>query len=912
MKKNQAIQAAIIKATQSFLIESGHKQAYRAVTLEKSLTYDLGIGSIERIELMQRLEKIFSIRLEENSIARADNLDVIYEEILNKLEQKQPEYHFVDHIADLPEIDMRSAESLVDILLLGKQQDPLRTWLYLQNADGKEATLSYQELYNETINMACYLKEKGLRPGNKIVIALPTSCEFFYAFFASLLLGGRPIISSPLLLKEKKQSLPPFLIDGDVDFVIAEDNLKSQLNLKKIIFLSPSDALDVKHKDQNICINEKNNGVVGLLTAGTTGDKKEILLRQESVLENIKSSIDAMSMSPSDIVVNWLPLNNSVSLISMCLTSLYAGIPLVLIDYNDFLQQPERWLWAIHFHQGTISVASDFDLAQCTQKIKFHTLDGLDISSCRVALVATDQPQVDTLNAFNQKFSPYGFKETCLTPAYALTENGALLTISNPGNKYQTDQASLDRLLKENTAEKTDTSLSIDYVNCGEVVGNNDIRIADSDGVVLKDRQIGKIQFSRPSSFEDDSRRWISSGDYGYTVNKSLFVIGREQGLIYLKESKQCYAKVIENLVGMLPDINANSVAAFNDSNENYILVVETTVDSASQHSNVREIVSKKLKQSGISTPEKIIFLKNNSLPRTLSGKIKRFQCKKDYENNSLGRELSPSLIQKIKVKSKKIWNILSGKIKFSLRVIYTFYVGIILVLTGPPGWIIIMCLPRKLGAKFLKLWCKFLFASMFCPIKYSEDPSVGESKTPIVYTANHTGYLDIVALISVLPSDISYIGKQELSDVGFLKKLMQHLGYIFVNPVDFTKTPGEIAEITETVKSGRSVLIFAEGTFTYATGLRPFKMGTFKIAAETMSPVCPVSIQGVRTVLRDGSCMFRPNFIKIHVSSLIFPVENSWSESLRLRDEAYKAIADNCGEKTISLIAAGPPKKED
>src|SRR5262249_37296550 len=54
------------------------------------------------------------------------------------------------------------------------------------------------------------------------------------------------------------------------------------------------------------------------------------------------------------------------------------------------------------------------------------------------------------------------------------------------------------------------------------------------------------------------------------------------------------------------------------------------------------------------------------------------------------------------------------------------------------------------------------------------------------------------------------------------------------------------VARIVKTLRAGRSVLLFPEGTFSFDEGLRPFHAGAFKCAVAAGVPIVPIALQGV------------------------------------------------------------------
>ena len=62
----------VLEVIRALLTELGSYRALRGVRLQASLERDLGLGSLERVELLLRLEKEFSIRLPDRVMTEAE------------------------------------------------------------------------------------------------------------------------------------------------------------------------------------------------------------------------------------------------------------------------------------------------------------------------------------------------------------------------------------------------------------------------------------------------------------------------------------------------------------------------------------------------------------------------------------------------------------------------------------------------------------------------------------------------------------------------------------------------------------------------------------------------------------------------------------------------------------------------
>lgn len=117
----------------------------------------------------------------------------------------------------------------------------------------------------------------------------------------------------------------------------------------------------------------------------------------------------------------------------------------------------------------------------------------------------------------------------------------------------------------------------------------------------------------------------------------------------------------------------------------------------------------------------------------------------------------------------------------------------------------------------------------------------------PIIYTPNHAGMFDIPAVFLNAPTMPMFIAKKELSMFPFLKQWMWVLDCVFVNRQKKNGSRSSLSEAIDMVKSGRSLVIFPEGTRSKDGKLGEFKGGAMKIAMESGAKVVPVLIEGSR-----------------------------------------------------------------
>ena len=222
------------------------------------------------------------------------------------------------------------------------------------------------------------------------------------------------------------------------------------------------------------------------------------MLTHSNLLANIQAIGTGLDLRAGDFGVSWLPLYHDMGLIGSWLTALCFGVPTAILSPLAFLSRPERWLWAIHEHRGTVSAAPNFAYELCARKIDERALEGLDLSCWRVALNGAEPISPDTLDRFARRFEPYGFRAEAFLPVYGLAESSVALTFPPLDRKPRVDRIGRERF--ENTGAALPCSESdaspLRFVSEGKALPGHEVRVVDDEPV-----EVGRNGFKGTSSF---------------------------------------------------------------------------------------------------------------------------------------------------------------------------------------------------------------------------------------------------------------------------------------------------------------------------------------------------------------------------------------------------------------------------
>ena len=143
-----------------------------------------------------------------------------------------------------------------------------------------------------------------------------------------------------------------------------------------------------------------------------------------------------------------------------------------------------------------------------------------------------------------------------------------------------------------------------------------------------------------------------------------------------------------------------------------------------------------------------------------------------------------------------------------------------------------------------------------------SKIPKVGS----YVVVSNHNSHLDAPALVRRLPHPLYFIIKRELARIPIWGNAAVKLGFIAVDRGRTERARAQMRQAIETIRSGRRVLVFAEGTRSEDGRLQPFKKGGFHLAIDAQVPILPVAINGSYTLLPKGQPAARPGVVDVIV----------------------------------------------
>lgn len=385
-----------------------------------------------------------------------------------------------------------------------------------------------------------------------------------------------------------------------------------------------------------------------LFTSGTTNAPKAVMLTQKNICSNLAAIKEYVKINNTDVFLSFLPLHHTFESTATFLFSLYNGSTVafcdglkhisrnlqeykvtVLITVPLILENIYKRLLRALNNNGKKDIVEKLERISKEKEPVDETIRDL-ISDEVSALLGNNLRLVIYGAAPMNKDTILGYKNLKieLSQAYGLTETSPIVSI------------------------ESDTDKKVGSI--GKPLSNLEVKIAnaDKDGIgeiTVKGPNVMKGYFKNEEATKKvlTEEGWFSTGDYGYFDEDGfLFITGRKNDVIVLKNGKNVYPQELEFLINKISYVE-ESIVYSRDKDEtdtmlcakivyNKDLIKEFLGDKNEEE--YRQEVWKKIKEINETLPIykhiKDITITTEPLNRTTTQKIKRFQEIKKMENN--------------------------------------------------------------------------------------------------------------------------------------------------------------------------------------------------------------------------------------------------------------------------------------
>jgi acyl-CoA synthetase (AMP-forming)/AMP-acid ligase II len=519
------------------------------------------------------------------------------------------------------------------------------------HAGGSVEQVTYGELAGRASAHARLFRERGLVPGDVVVLMAHSAPGFVAAFLGAQEAGllavpcppPEPLESARRVRERMREILArcrarallgsgPAPLDGELSAALGETG---------VAVLAPPapDAGDPEH-----AASDAHGFPLAYcqFTSGSGGRAKGVLLTHDNVAANIRDMARWFDLSGDEVPVTWLPLHHDMGLVCYILMPLVLGRAAHVMSALAFIARPMSWLALMTRVRGTVASAPNFAYGLCARKATDEDVAALDLSAWRRAYNGSEPVTRATVEAFSRRFAPCGFRASALLPCYGLAEDTLCATSRRPGEGARFEEISRAALEEEDLARLEPGGLAVASV--GRALEGQEIAVVDSRGQVLGDRRIGEVVIRGDSVMRGylpgtegelalSADGALSTGDLGYLADGELFLVGRKKDLI-IRAGRNHYPQDIEEALSGVPGLRPGRAVAFSapgPESERVVVAAERGDERGDDVGALRAAIHDAVFSATRILADDIVLLPRNSLPLTSSGKVMRPEARRLY-----------------------------------------------------------------------------------------------------------------------------------------------------------------------------------------------------------------------------------------------------------------------------------------
>jgi acyl-CoA synthetase (AMP-forming)/AMP-acid ligase II len=392
-------------------------------------------------------------------------------------------------------------------------------------------------------------------------------------------------------------------------------------------------------------------------SSGSTGNPKGVVLTHAAILSNCTSFLKRALVTTADVPLGWMPLTHDMGLIGTHLGAVVAGISPILMPTTLFIRRPLLWLEKAHQYRSTILSSPNFGLQYTLAALRTAGRNlFLDLSAVRLIWNGAEPISSATCEEFEHEFRRFGLLPNVIYPCYGLAEATVAATLQDPGEAVCSHHLRREFLaIGDEVRPAHDGDTGAVFTECGYALPCCDVKIANAAGDRLPAQHIGHVLIRGSSVTQgyyrdpDATARaqraggWLDTGDLGFlTATGRLVVTGRTKDLIIINGAN-LYPHDIEGIVEQVHGVTAGQVAVCGVTYRNKALPRTALAafvafrQGPEQFRGIAAAVRRRvMEQVGIRLDYVVSVMR---LPRTTSGKVRRFELVAAFDDGLLHDE---------------------------------------------------------------------------------------------------------------------------------------------------------------------------------------------------------------------------------------------------------------------------------
>ncbi|NLW79244.1 MAG: 1-acyl-sn-glycerol-3-phosphate acyltransferase [Ruminococcaceae bacterium] len=136
----------------------------------------------------------------------------------------------------------------------------------------------------------------------------------------------------------------------------------------------------------------------------------------------------------------------------------------------------------------------------------------------------------------------------------------------------------------------------------------------------------------------------------------------------------------------------------------------------------------------------------------------------------------------------------------------------------------------------------------------------------PVVFACNHQSFVDIPVILDVIRPVRPILARTGIGKVPMLSGWMNLIGCIYVDRDDVRASVAALREGEAILESGRSMILFPDGTRSKGDAMGTFEPGAVRMAWKAGVRIIPIAIDGTWKVLEGNDYKIQPADVRVTI----------------------------------------------
>ena len=398
--------------------------------------------------------------------------------------------------------------------------------------DGTDHVQSYAHLLRDAARILGGLRERGLAPGDRVVLQIANPPDLLAAFWACQLGGFLPVPVTPGHTEAERSNATRLL--GEVWLAFGNPAVLADPGAGRpavpdgaawaASWLGTVEALRAPAPAGDWQPGGWDDPAVLLLTSGSTGVPKAVVLSHGNILSRSAGTAAVHGLTPAARTFNWMPLDHVGGLVMFHLRDVYLACHQVHAPMPWVMADPLRWLEGMSRYRSGITWAPNFAFGLIVDRAAELPGRDWDLSNLGYIMNGGEPVKPRVARRFLNLLARYGLPPTAMWPGWGMSETSAGVV--------------------DCCFSMTDSSDDDRYVPVGVPHPGVTLRIVDEHDDVVPVDTVGRLQahgepITRGYHLNPEQNRrsftadgWFRTGDLAFLHDGALVVTGRDDDVI--------------------------------------------------------------------------------------------------------------------------------------------------------------------------------------------------------------------------------------------------------------------------------------------------------------------------------------------------------------------------------------------